>query len=151
MEISLKPESMPTLCRSAFLPADTTITRRVAATIEVASSVVHRKEYCFLEIKNNNILPDPQQLTREPLGPFHTARVMPTSALILRAPPRKGILFTQRGPSQTNCYCFQWSLSYGASARAKCSSGAPLVGQAPAPVQRCNGTLLSMHIFTRAV
>ena len=44
MEISLKLESMPTLCRSAFLPADTTITRRVAATIEVASSVVHRKE-----------------------------------------------------------------------------------------------------------
>ena len=41
MEISLKLESMPTLCRSAFVPADTTITRRVAATIEVASSVVH--------------------------------------------------------------------------------------------------------------
>ena len=38
---SLKFESTPTLCRSAFLPADTTITRRVAATIEVASSVVH--------------------------------------------------------------------------------------------------------------
>ena len=36
------------LCRSAFLPADTTITRRVAATIEVASSVVHRKcELCL--------------------------------------------------------------------------------------------------------
>ena len=35
MEISLKLESMPTLCRSAFLPADTTITRSVAATIEV--------------------------------------------------------------------------------------------------------------------
>ena len=47
MEISLKLESMPTLCRSAFLPADITITRRVAATIEVASSVVHWKEYCF--------------------------------------------------------------------------------------------------------
>ena len=47
MEISLKLESMPTLCRSAFLPADTTITRRVTATIEVASSVVHRKEYYF--------------------------------------------------------------------------------------------------------
>ena len=56
MEISLKLESMPTLCRSAFLPADTTITRRIAATIEVASSVVHRKEYCFWGIKNNNIL-----------------------------------------------------------------------------------------------
>ena len=67
MEISLKLESMPTLCRSAFLPADTTITRRVATTIEVASSVVHRKEYCFQGIKNNNILPGPQQLTREPL------------------------------------------------------------------------------------
>ena len=50
-----------------FLPADTTITRRVAATIEVASSVVHWKEYCFRGIKNNNILPGPQQLTREPL------------------------------------------------------------------------------------
>ena len=47
-----------------FLPADTTITRRVAATIEVVSSVVHRKEYCFRGIKNNNILPAPQQLTR---------------------------------------------------------------------------------------
>ena len=67
MEISLKLESMPTLCRSVFLPADTTITRRVAATIEVASSVVHRKEYCFGGIKNNNILPASQQLTREPL------------------------------------------------------------------------------------
>ena len=67
MEISLKLESMPTLCRFAFLPADTTITRRVAATIEVASSVVHRKEYCFRGIKNNNILPAPQQLTRKPL------------------------------------------------------------------------------------
>ena len=67
MEISLKLESMPTLCRSAFLPADTTITRRVAATIEVAPSVVHWKEYCFRGIKNNNILPAPQQLTREPL------------------------------------------------------------------------------------
>ena len=67
MEISLKLKSMPTLCRSAFLPADTTITWRVAATIEVASSVVHRKEYCFQRIKNNNILPVPQQLTREPL------------------------------------------------------------------------------------
>ena len=44
---------------SAFLPADTTITRRVAATTEVASSVVHRKEYCFRGIKNNNILPAP--------------------------------------------------------------------------------------------
>ena len=52
MEISLKLESMPTLCRSAFLPADTIITRRVATTIEVASSVVHRKEYCFRGIKN---------------------------------------------------------------------------------------------------
>ena len=59
MEIPLKLESMPTLCRSAFLPADTTITKRVAAIIEVASSVVHRKEYCFWEIKNNNILPAP--------------------------------------------------------------------------------------------
>ena len=67
MEISLKLESMPTLCRSAFLPADTTITRRVAATTEVASSSVHRKEYCFREIKNNNILPAAQQLAREPL------------------------------------------------------------------------------------
>ena len=57
MEISLKLESMPTLCRSAFLPADTTITRRVAATIEIASSVVHRKDYCFRGIKNNNIFP----------------------------------------------------------------------------------------------
>ena len=56
MEISLKLESMPTLCRSAFLPADTTITRRVVATIEVASSVVHREEYCFRGIKKNNIL-----------------------------------------------------------------------------------------------
>ena len=44
MDIYLKLESMLTLCRSAFLPADTTITRRVAATTEVASSVVHRKE-----------------------------------------------------------------------------------------------------------
>ena len=61
MEISLKLESIHTLCRSAFLPADTTtITRRVAATIEVASSVVHRKEYCFQGIKKNNILPAPQ-------------------------------------------------------------------------------------------
>ena len=59
MEISLKLESMPTLCKSAFLPADTTITRRVATTIEVASSVVHRKEYCFRGIKNNNIFPGP--------------------------------------------------------------------------------------------
>ena len=67
LEISLKLESMPTLCRSAFLPADTTITRRVAATIKVASSVVHWKDYCFQGIKNNNILPGPQQLTREPL------------------------------------------------------------------------------------
>ena len=47
MEISLKLESMPTLCRSAFLPADTTITRRVATTIEVASSVVHRRNTVF--------------------------------------------------------------------------------------------------------
>ena len=46
MEISRKLESLPTLCRSVFLPADT-ITRRVAATIEVASSVVHWKEYFF--------------------------------------------------------------------------------------------------------
>ena len=53
---------------------------------------------------------------RGTLGPFHTARVMPASALILRAHPRKGILLTQRGPSQTNCYCLQWSLSHGASA-----------------------------------
>ena len=67
MENSLKLESVPTLCRFAFLPADTTITRRVAATIEVALSVVHWKEYCFRGIKNNNILPAPQQLTREPL------------------------------------------------------------------------------------
>ena len=66
MEISLKLESMPTRCRSAFLPADTTITRRVVAIIEVASSVVHRKEYCLRGIMNN-ILPAPQQLTREPL------------------------------------------------------------------------------------
>ena len=55
MEISLKLESMPTLCRSAFLPADTTTTRRVAETTEVASSVVHRKEYYFRGIK---ITPD---------------------------------------------------------------------------------------------
>ena len=67
MEISLKLESMPTLCRSAFLPADTAITRGVAATIKVASSVVPRKEHCFRGIKNNNIPPAPQQLTREPL------------------------------------------------------------------------------------
>ena len=67
METSLKLESMPTLCRSAFLPADTTITRRVTATIEVASSVAHQKEYCFRRIENNNILLAPQQLTREPL------------------------------------------------------------------------------------
>ena len=67
MEISLKLKSMPTLCTSAFLPADTTFTRRVAAAIEVVSSVVHRKEYDFRGIKNNNILPDPQQLTTEPL------------------------------------------------------------------------------------
>ena len=40
MKISLKLESMSTLCRSAFLPAETTITRRVTATIEVASSVI---------------------------------------------------------------------------------------------------------------
>ena len=53
MKISLKLESMPTLCRSAFLPADTTITRRVAATIEVASSVVHRKEYVYFQYKIN--------------------------------------------------------------------------------------------------
>ena len=66
MEISLKLESMPTLCRSDFLPADTTITKKVAATIEVASLIVHRKEYCFGGIKSNNILPAPQQLTREP-------------------------------------------------------------------------------------
>ena len=61
MGISLKLESMPTLYRSAFLPADTTIrpTGRVAATIEVASSVVHRNEYCFRGIKNNTILPAP--------------------------------------------------------------------------------------------
>ena len=59
MEISLKLESMLTFCRSAFLPADTTITRRVAAIIEVASSVAHRKEYCFSRINNNNILPAP--------------------------------------------------------------------------------------------
>ena len=52
MEISLKLESMPTLCSSAFSPADTTITRRVVATIEVAPSVVHRKEYCSRGIKN---------------------------------------------------------------------------------------------------
>ena len=56
MEISLKLESMPTLCRPAFLPADTTITRRVAATIKVASSVVHRKEYCFRGIAYNKII-----------------------------------------------------------------------------------------------
>ena len=67
MELFLRLESMPTLCRSAFVPADTTITRRVAATTEVAPSVVHRKEYCFRGIKNNNILLAPQQLTREPL------------------------------------------------------------------------------------
>ena len=68
MEISLKLESMPpTLSRSAFLPADTTITRRVAAAIELASSVVHWKEYYFRGIKNSNILPAPHQLTREPL------------------------------------------------------------------------------------
>ena len=47
MDISLKLESIPTLYRSAFLPAETTITRRVVATIEVASSAVHREEYCF--------------------------------------------------------------------------------------------------------
>ena len=59
MEISLKFESMPTLCRSAFLPADTTITRSVAATIEVAS-FVHRKEYCFGGITcEYNIAPFP--------------------------------------------------------------------------------------------
>ena len=71
MEISLKLESMPTHPPSVDLlfdqQTDTTVTRRVAATIEVASSVVHRKEYCFQGIKNNNILPAPQQLTREPL------------------------------------------------------------------------------------
>ena len=64
------------------------------------------------------------------LCPFHTAWVMPASVLILRAHPRKGILFTRRGPPQTNCYCFQWSLSHVASA------GAPLVGQTPAPMQK---------------
>ena len=36
-----------------FLPADTTITRRVAATIEVSSSVVHRKEYQCLHSESN--------------------------------------------------------------------------------------------------
>ena len=52
MEVSLKLESTPTLWRSAFLPADTTITRKVVATTDVASSVVHRKEYCFGGIEN---------------------------------------------------------------------------------------------------
>ena len=79
MEISLKLESMPTLCRSAFLPADTTITRRVAATIEVASSVVHRKEYCFRGIMNNNILPAPQQLTKRAFVDTLESHLLPMS------------------------------------------------------------------------
>ena len=81
------------------------------------------------------------------LGPFHTARVMHASALILRAHPRKGILFTRRGPSQTNCYRFQWSLSHGANA-GEMQHGHPFAWsstRAHAKVQ-----LLSMHIFTRA-
>ena len=56
-EICLKLESIPTLSRPASSPAGAAITRRVAATIEVASSVVRRKEYCFRWIENNNIPP----------------------------------------------------------------------------------------------
>ena len=68
MEISLKLESMPTLCRSAFLPADTTISYKKSRGNYWGSIIsCSPKEYCFRGIKNNNILPAPQQLTREPL------------------------------------------------------------------------------------
>ena len=57
MEISLKISSMPTplyIC-FFFYQQTSTITRRVTAAIEVASSVVHRKECCFRGIKNPRI------------------------------------------------------------------------------------------------
>ena len=87
------------------------------------------------ELSNHKLYTDSKNKV-ELLSPFHTARVMPASALILRAHLRKGVLFTWRGPSQTNCYCFQWSLSHGTSAGHRQCAGVPLVGQAPAPVQK---------------
>ena len=38
---------------------------KIAATIKVASSVIHRKDTCFRGIKNKNVLPAPQQLSRK--------------------------------------------------------------------------------------
>ena len=71
------------------------------------------------------------------LGLFHTARVMPASTLILKAYLRKGILFTRRGPSQLIAIVSNGAFHTArarvlARARAKCSAGAPLVGEAPA-------------------
>ena len=63
MENSPKLESMPTLCRCATLPAETTISKwRVTATIRWASSVTHRRDISFQGFKSNSIPLAPQQL-----------------------------------------------------------------------------------------
>lgn len=68
MESSLSLESMPTLCRSTILPAETTIRegesrQLIAEANQVASSVTHRKDYMLSGVRVIAIQPAPQQLS----------------------------------------------------------------------------------------